>query len=49
MFIIMQWDNDFRKWEVVGGQYDDLHHAMEMADRLERITGDKCRAAEIYE
>lgn len=49
MFTIVKWDSNFHQWEISGGEYDDLHHAMEMADLMERVTGDKHRAAEIYE
>lgn len=49
IFTIVKWNKDFDRWEVAGGEYDDLHHAMEMADLFERITGDKHHAAEIYE
>lgn len=49
MFTIVKWNNDLHEWEVVGGEYDDLHRAMDMANLFERVTGDKHRAAGIYE
>lgn len=49
MFTIVKWNNYFHEWEIVGGEYDDLDHAMDMADLFERVTGDKHRAAKIYE